>query len=172
VDKSLHDFFRKRRAPLVLAGVNYLLPIYHEANTYNFIVSEGIQHNTKEQTAQELHAEAWAIVEPQFLADQQKAIDYYHESLAAGKGSNDLEEVIQGAFFGRVEQLFVPVGVQKWGHFDPESMELEMHNDAQTGDEDLLNAAAIQTIFHGGTVYAVEPREVPDDTPVAAVFRY
>jgi hypothetical protein len=66
VDKALHDFFRKRRAPLVLAGVNYLLPIYHEANTYNFIVEEGIQHNTKQQTAQELHAEAWAIVEPQF----------------------------------------------------------------------------------------------------------
>ena len=172
VDKALHDFFRNRRAPLVLAGVNYLLPIYHEANTYNFIVSEGIQHNTKQQTAQELHAEAWAIVEPQFKADQQKAIDYYHESIAAGKGSNDLSQVIQGAFYGRVEQLFVPVGVQKWGHFDPDSMELEMHNDAQPGDEDLLNAAAIQTIFHGGTVYAVEPGKVPDDTPVAAVFRY
>ncbi|MBW4443589.1 MAG: hypothetical protein KME10_20610 [Plectolyngbya sp. WJT66-NPBG17] len=172
VDKALHDFFRDRRSPLVLAGVNYLLPIYQEANTYNFIVEEGIQHNTKERSAQELHAEAWAIVEPQFKADQQKAIDYYHESIAAGKGSNDLNEVIQGAFYGRVEQLFVPVGVQRWGHFDPDSMELEMHNDAQPGDEDLLNAAAIQTIFHGGTVYAVQPQEVPDETPVAAVFRY
>jgi hypothetical protein len=36
----------------------------------------------------------------------------------------------------------------------------------------LLNAAAIQTIFHGGTVYAVEPGAVPDEAPVAAVFRY
>jgi hypothetical protein len=45
VDKALHDFFRNRRAPLVLAGINYLLPIYHEANTYNFIVEAGIQHN-------------------------------------------------------------------------------------------------------------------------------
>ncbi|HEY9875972.1 MAG TPA: hypothetical protein V6D12_21250, partial [Candidatus Obscuribacterales bacterium] len=172
VDKSLHDFFRNRRSPLILAGVSYLLPIYQEANTYNFIVEEGIQHNTKEQTAEELHAEAWAIVEPQFKADQEKAIDYYHESMAAGKGSNDLNEVIQGAFYGRVEQLFVPIGVQRWGHFDPDSMELEIHNEASPGDEDLLNAAAIQTIFHGGTVYAVEPEKVPDNTPVAAVFRY
>lgn len=172
VDKSLHDFFRNRRSPLVLAGVSYLLPIYHEANTYNFIVEEGIQHNTKQLTAEELHAEAWAIVEPQFKADQEKAIDYYHESIAAGKGSNDLNEVIQGAFYGRVEQLFVPIGVQRWGHFDPDSMELEIHNEARPGDEDLLNAAAIQTIFHGGTVYAVEPEKVPDNTPVAAVFRY
>ncbi|MBD2002213.1 MULTISPECIES: hypothetical protein [Cyanophyceae] len=172
VDKSLHDFFRNRRSPLVLAGVSYLLPIYHEANTYNFIVEEGIQHNTKERTAEELHAEAWAIIEPQFKADQEKAIDYYHESIAAGKGSNDLNEVIQGAFYGRVEQLFVPICVQRWGHFDPDSMELEIHNEARPGDEDLLNAAAIQTIFHGGTVYAVEPEKVPDNTPVAAVFRY
>lgn len=172
VDKALHDFFHNRRAPLVLAGVSYLLPIYHEANTYNFIVEEGIQHNTKEQTAQELHAEAWAIVEPQFEAGKQNALDYYHESIAAGKGSDDLDEVIQGAFYGRVEHLFVPVGVQKWGHFDLDAMELEMHNDAQPGDEDLLNAAAIQTIFHGGTVYAIEPQEMPNDVSIAAVFRY
>ncbi len=172
VDKALHNFFRNRRSPLVLAGVSYLLPIYQEANTYNFIVEEGIQHNTKEQTAQELHAEAWAIVEPQFEAGKQNALDYYHESAAAGKGSDDLDEVIQGAFYGRVDQLFVPIGVQKWGHFDPEGMELEVHNDAQPGDEDLLNAAAIQTIFHGGTVYAVEPQEMPDEVSIAAVFRY
>lgn len=172
VDKALHNFFRNRRAPLVLAGVSYLLPIYQEANSYNFIMEEGIQHNTKEQTVQELHAEAWAIVEPQFEAGKQHALDYYHESIAAGKGSDDLDEVIQGAFYGRVEELFVPVGVQKWGHFDSEAMELEVHNDAQPGDEDLLNAAAIQTIFHGGTVYAVEPNEMPDEVAIAAVFRY
>lgn len=172
VDKALHDFFRDGRAPLVLAGVDYLLPIYREANTYNFLVDGGITHHTKLQTPEELHAEAWAIVEPQFEEQKQKAIDYYHESTAAGKGSNDLNEVIQGAFYGRVEQLFVPVGVQKWGHFDPEAMELEMHEDAQPGDQDLLNAAAVQTLFHGGIVYAVEPEKVPDDAPIAAVFRY
>ena len=80
--------------------------------------------------------------------------------------------MISGAFYGRVEQLFVPVGVQKWGNFDTEAMELQMHTDAQPGDEDLLNAAAIQTLFHGGIVYAVEPKKVPDSAPVAAVFRY
>jgi hypothetical protein len=172
VDKSLHEFFRDRRSPLILAGVSYLLPIYHEANTYHFLLQQGIPHSTKQQTAEELHAQAWAIIEPQFRADQEKAIDYYHVSLAAGKGSNDLNEVMQGAFYGRVEQLFVPVGIQKWGHFDPDSMALELHSEAQPGDEDLLNTAAIQTIFHGGTVYAVEPEKVPDNTPVAAVFRY
>ena len=172
VDRALHEFFHTRRAPLVLAGVDYLLPIYREANTYGSLMTEGIKHNTKLQTPEELRDEAWTLVEPEFQQAQQKAIDYYYDLSATGKTSTDLNEVISGAFYGRVEQLFVPVGVQKWGNFDTEAMELQMHTDAQPGDEDLLNAAAIQTLFHGGIVYAVEPEKVPDSAPVAAVFRY
>lgn len=41
----------------------------------------------------------------------------------------------------------------------------------EPGDEDLLNAAAIQTLLNGGTVYAVEPEQVPDTAPLAAIFR-
>ena len=40
------------------------------------------------------------------------------------------------------------------------------------GDEDLLDLAAIQTILNGGTVYVVEPEQVPGQTLLAAVFRY
>jgi hypothetical protein len=37
---------------------------------------------------------------------------------------------------------------------------------------DLLDAAAINTINKGGTVYAVESDEIPEDSPLAAVLRY
>jgi len=49
---------------------------------------------------------------------------------------------------------------------------LRLHKTAKPDDEDLLDFAAIQTFLHGGTVYAVEPEKVPDDAPLAAVFRY
>jgi hypothetical protein len=68
--------------------------------------------------------------------------------------------------------LFVAVGVQQWGSFNPETSTIDLHPEAQPGDEDLLNAAAIQTLLNGGTVYAVEPEKVPDEAPLAAVFRY
>lgn len=35
-----------------------------------------------------------------------------------------------------------------------------------------LDATAIHTLLNGGTVYAVEPEKVPDNAPLAAVFRY
>lgn len=36
----------------------------------------------------------------------------------------------------------------------------------------MLDFAEIHTLLNGGTVYAVDPEKVPDDTPAAAIFRY
>jgi hypothetical protein len=49
---------------------------------------------------------------------------------------------------------------------------VEVRDRPQPGDQDLLDLAAVQTLFHGGTVYAVDPGDVPDDAPVAALLRY
>ena len=37
IDRGLHDHLRDSRAPLILAGVDYLLPIYREVNTYGHL---------------------------------------------------------------------------------------------------------------------------------------
>ncbi len=90
----------------------------------------------------------------------------------ANKISTSLSETVPTAYFGRVEELFVAVGVQQWGSFDPTANEVRIHAIAEPGDQDLLDAAAIQTLLNGGTVYAVPPDRVPDAAPLAAVFRY
>lgn len=172
IDKGLHKYLNGKKAPLVLSGVEYHFPIYREANTYPHLLEEGISGNTKILTPEELQAEGWKIVEPLFLQAQQEAIEHYRELAATGKTTTDVKEAVPAAYFGRVEQLFVPVGVQQWGNFDPETNTVYLHSEAETGDEDLLNSAAIQTLLNGGTVYAVEPDKVPDNAPLAAVFRY
>jgi len=45
IDQGLQDFLREEPAPLLLAGVEYLLPIYKEANTYQHLLGEGITGN-------------------------------------------------------------------------------------------------------------------------------
>ena len=40
VDKGLSALFDDTTIPMVLAGVDYLLPIYHEANTYNGLLKK------------------------------------------------------------------------------------------------------------------------------------
>ena len=172
VDGGLQKYLKGKRAPLVLAAVEYLFPLYREANTYQHLVEEGITGNAENLKPEELQAQAWEIVEPIFLQEQQEAIAHYKELTATGRTSTDIKEAVPAAYFGRVDQLFVAVGVQKWGSFNPETSTIDLHPEAQPGDEDLLNAAAIQTLLNGGTVYAVEPEKVPDEAPLAAVFRY
>jgi len=174
VDEGLHDLLRDEQAPLVLAGVDYLLPIYREANMYPYLVDEGIEGNPEELKAKELHEQAWAIVQPRFLTAQKEAAAQYRQLAGAGseQASNDLKEVVPTAYHGRVETLFVAVGLQQWGTFDPNTNAVQLHEEAEPGDEDLLDFAGVQTLLSRGTVYAVEPEKVPDEALLAAVFRY
>jgi hypothetical protein len=174
VDEGLRDLLRDEQALLVLAGVDYLHPIYKEANTYAYLIDEGIEGNPEELRAEELHERAWAIVHPLFLAAQKEAAAQYRQLAGAGseQASNDLKEIVPAAYHGRVETLFVTVGLQKWGSFDPDTNVVHLHEEAEPGDEDLLDFAAVQTLLNSGTVYAVDSEKVPDEALLAAVFRY
>ncbi|ABA23692.1 conserved hypothetical protein [Trichormus variabilis ATCC 29413] len=172
VNEALQELLKAEHAPLVLAGVEYLLPIYREANTYPNLVDAGITGNPELLSPEELHTQAWEIVEPLFLQAQQDAINQYRELLGTGKASSQITETIPAACQGRVDKLIVALGQQQWGTFDSDTQTIQVHSDAEPNDEELLDFAATQTILNGGIVYAVESAEMPDGTPLAAVFRY
>jgi hypothetical protein len=174
VDEGLQALLRDEQVPLVLAGVDYLLPIYKEANTYPCLVDGAVEGNPEELRTDELHKCAWAIVHPLLLAAQKEAAAQYRQLAGAGseQASNNLKKVVPAAYYGRVETLFVAVGLQQWGSFDPDTNVMQLHEEAEHGGEDLLDFAAVQTLLNGGTVYAVEPEKMPDEAALAAVFRY
>lgn len=173
VDDSLRPMLGDERAPLVLAGVDYLLPIYREANKYSHLMSEGITGNPDDLGNNELHRRAWAILQPHFQKRQVEADMQYRQLAGGRRASKQLRAVVHAAYHGRVSVLFVAARAQQWGTFDPETDAVHVRLDEmKPGDEDLLDFAAIHTLLNGGTVYAVEPEQMPDDTPLAAVFRY
>jgi hypothetical protein len=172
IDKGLKELFRDEQALLVLAGVDSLFPIYKEANTYSHLLDEGIAGNPERLSAEELHNRTWEIVQPHFQEAQKDAVDRYNQFASTNRASSDIREIVPAAFYGRVELLFVTVGFQQWGVFDQNANTIHLHKEEQSGDEELSDLAAIQTILNGGTVYAVEQEEMPDGGPLAAVFRY
>jgi len=66
----------------------------------------------------------------------------------------------------------VAVEVQRWGVFDPDHHEVHLHPEPRSGDEDLLDFAAVHVFLRGGEVYAVTSEEMPDEPPLAAIFHY
>ena len=74
VDRGLHALLSDEQVPLVLAGVEYLFPIYREANTYPRLLKEGVAGNPDGESAEVLHTKAWAVVEPYFMRAREEAV--------------------------------------------------------------------------------------------------
>jgi hypothetical protein len=170
IDRGLHPVLREAKAPLVLAAVDYLQPIYRQANTYPQLLEEGVEGNPDRLSSRELHDRAWPLVKPLFKAALQRAAAQYRQLAGTEHASGDLEAVVAAAYEGRVETLFVALGRQVWGVFDPAAGRVERHEEALVGDVDLLDFAAAHALAHGRTVYALEPAQVPSGTDVAAIF--
>jgi hypothetical protein len=111
-------------------------------------------------------------VEPAVHQDERQAAAAFLELAGTPRASSDLEEVVVAAADGRVGALFCDTRVQRWGRFDIGTRSLEAHPSRQPGDEDLVDRAACETVFHGGRVYGGGDGKLPELGPVAAVFRY
>jgi hypothetical protein len=172
IDRGLHDLLRDERVPLVLAGVDYLFPIYREVNTYPYLMEEGIPGNPKGISTEQLHKLALEIVRPYFQKAENDAIAQYRQSSGTGLTSSDIKEIIRAACDGRVGLLFIATGHKQWGIFDPESKDVQLHQKMEPGSEDLLDSSAIRTLLNGGTVFSLPQEKMPDDKPIATVFRY
>lgn len=172
LDQGIASVLADKQAPLVLAGVEFLFPLYRQASSHPHLVEGGVPGNPAELSNEELHERAWPQVEPVFTRVQEEADARFRELLGTGHASSRLDEVVTAAHDGRVETLFVALGTRRWGSFDPASRTVETAQHNGPGTEDLLDLAAIQTFLKGGTVFAVPADRVPEGGEVAAVYRY
>lgn len=172
VNQHLNDVLATARCPLVLAGVEYLQPLYQEVSHWPQLFIEGVAGNPDRMNADELHKAAWALVHPHYQKIRQQAMERYQQMQGTGRTTDRVQEAVTAASQGRVDTLFVPVGVHRWGNFDEAESTLVMHADAKPGAEDLLDLAALETLSKGGRVFVVLPDQMPGQAPVAAIYRY
>lgn len=173
VDKGMHDFLRTKNVPLVLAGVEYYLPIYKEANTYAHLMDKVIAGNHQQDNMGELHRQSWKIVEPVFTKPRQLAFDQFQQLAGTDKATTKLGKILPSAFQGRIATLLVSSDKQRWGKFDRGTQQIITQENKEAESEDLYDLAAVQTFLSGGSVYVVEQANgVLQDSAVAAIFRY
>lgn len=172
VDRDLHPYLREETAPLVLACVDYQYPLFKAASQYTPILESHINGNPELMKPEALQAAAWPLVQPLFQRAQQQALAQFQELQGTGQAAADLAQIVVAAHRGQVETLLTVTNEPHWGHYDADTDTLEQHDTQQPQDQDLLNLAAVQTLLQGGTVFVVEPPVLPEDTSVAAVYRY
>lgn len=172
IDQGVVSTIPSQAATLVLAGVEYLLPLYRQVNTYPALSHDAVTGNPDLLSSQELHAAGWKLIQRRWEHEKDRARDKYTELAGSNQASNNVRDVVAAAQQGRVLFLFLAQGEEQWGSVEPGSGAVHLHREREQGDEDLLNLAAIYTLLRGGTVYPVAPAELPEGARLAALFRF
>ena len=169
VDRGLQPLLRQE-APLVLAGVDYLLAIFRQANTYAHLMPQDIPGHPDRLSLPELRERAWLLVQPYFTQARDEALALYQRLVGTEHTGDDLAKIVVAARQGKIQFLLVAPDREKWGRLDSIEQDVEIHEQRAPGDEDLVNLAAVLTLSHKGTVYAVQPTQLPERVDLAAIF--
>lgn len=170
VDRALQPYLRGKSAPLVLAAVEFLRPIFRNTTSYAFCLDDGIDGNPERIDQREMHRRAWEIVKPTFDRAREQAIESWYDLSATKYASAEPSAVCAGTVEGRVDTLFVSVDRPIWGSFDAGSGHVECHSEPQTGDRDLRDLAIAKALKHGRKVYALPGERMPQRSKLAAIF--
>jgi hypothetical protein len=173
VDDALWDqLLNKENAPLLLAGVEYEIPIYRQACDYHNIWPEALTGNRERQETHQLYKEAMEVMKPYFEQNKKKALDMYLNNSANSKTTSIVEDVVPAAYYSQISHLFVAKGEHIWGTFDEMNNELKLHSSPDEDGEDLIDNAVEKTLANGGEVFLLEKEEMPADAPMAAILRF
>ena len=107
------------------------------------------------------------------VAPSNSELEAMYEQLGGSdRVSVSIKEIVKAAHDGRVLYLFAAQGAQHMGNFDEMTHKVRTHGQERPGDEDLINAAVMQTLAHAGDVFIVARNKVPHGSQMAAVTRY
>ena len=173
VDETIwKEVLNKENVPLLLAGVEYLIPIYKQVAKYKPIWDEAITGSHEHEDTQALYQQARTKMEPYFQERVTKALNAYGNQSATQLTSSIADDIIPAAHYGRISQLFVLKGQHIWGTFDEMNNALTIHRDQEDGDECLVDKTVIKTLLNGGEVFMLPADRMPGGSKLAALMRY
>lgn len=173
VDETIwKEVLNKENVPLLLAGVEYLIPIYKQVAKYKPIWDEAITGSHEHEDTQALYAQARGKMEPYFQERVTRALNIYGNQSATELTSSIPDDIIPAAHYGRISQLFVLKGEHIWGTFDDMNNQLTIHQNQEDGDECLVDRSVIKTILNGGEVFILPAEKMPGGSKLAALMRY
>jgi hypothetical protein len=171
VDMGLHQILRIEKAPLILAGVDHLFPLYHQANSYPYLLPQGISGTPDQLGLDVLHQKSWHLAAPHHQQAQQNARTKYLEFKGTRLTTNNMQEIVPAAYHGHIDTLFIAANGEQWGTFDEASNTVQIHKTAKWDDDELLDRTAAQTMLHDGTVYALDAHQIPDGEQIVAILK-
>jgi hypothetical protein len=157
---ALHD------RPLLLMGVHEEVELYRQASAYKSIFLGELNQNAEFVSPAEAGKLGSQAAAAERAARASKVLEAFEELRDPRLKESDTAGVLLAAAEGRVHQLCARAGTQ--AHAGVPRIVQEVIAEG----EDLVNAAAAETLKHGGSVFVLPQDRMPADRPLAAILRY
>ncbi len=158
-------------AMLILIGLEELTPLYKEANTYGKLFDKTIDKNPDDLKDDVLQQTGWAVMSTIIEQEKHNLLNAFFEKRGGQKTSVDCRDIVKSAVNQRVDALFINPEANCRGYYDPDQNNVTIDENAGQSIE-LINFAAIETLKHNGRVIILEKEKLPEDSPVAAIYRF
>lgn len=158
--------------PLLLAGVDYLIPIFKQRSRYRHIHDEHLSGNFEKDNAATMFEKARPLMQPYFEQPFNQALEQYYNNRTTGLTSASPEDVIPACFYAKAAIVFVEKDCLMWGTFNEQDNRLTLSEERQNDDACMLNAAVSKALQTGAAVFATEKEYMPDGATIAALMRY
>lgn len=172
VDRGVAEYLQGDAAPLILAGVDYLLPIYREVNSHPTLAPAGVVGSPENTNPAALFERAWDIVMPLLELNRREASHRIDEAWGSSRTTSDPSVLVPAALHGRVETLLVSVDRELWGRYNAETDTVTITATHERGTDDLLELATFEALLSGAEVYAIPADDLTHGGTLAALLRY
>ncbi len=174
VDAGLMKMLHDEKVPMIIAGVDYLIPMYKSISNYSNIVEPHISGNVEADGPVLLHEKAWKLLAPLMKENFETQYNSFKELLPNEKASLSIDSIVPAALNGKVDTLFVDKDTSTyWGTYLPDTNKIALQKEQNKVNSCLINFAAIATYLQGGQVYTTSKAEMPHSVSVLnAIYRY
>ena len=169
VDRGVCERLGDAREPLVLACVDYYVPLFQSVSRYPNVFDTAVSGNPEHRSPTELHADALQLIESR---EDHPGLERYRAGIGAGTTVSEIADVVIRAAEGRVDTLLVTDVAPVWGRFDSATATVSMSPSASIDAEDLIDRAVFDTLATGGEVFVTDVATLGTVTGVAATLRY
>jgi len=172
LDKAVNSMLKGVSDPVIPVGVEHEIALYRRVNTWPHLIEPGVHGAPDGLEGGEMHRRALELLEQRLAEFGSQIPADFDKRVGTGHASTHLQEIITGAWEGRVSHLFFQSTAQYVGTYDPVRQKVKRTDDHLDSPVDLIEGAAWQTLRHGGEVRLLPGSALPNGVPACALFRY
>jgi len=159
VDRGLKATLAGKR--LLLMGVNEEIQAYRRAAKYEHLFATEVTGGPEYLSAAEVAGRARDAARTEYQLEAEAVLSEFRDMKERIRTLKDVPAILRAAAQGRVHRLCIRKDTEFRGAAESEA-----------ADQDLLNAAVVETLRSGGQVFEVPQDRLPASEPAAAILRY